>query len=106
MKVRTCDDLWGGLRFEQRFSRDQRAAPDGPDARGVLPLREDNTGIMDAVKRFVQEARKCFFILVIGGRECNTGAGKGMGMNVQDGVNIIPAGQFNQVVVDEVFSDS
>src|SRR6266700_1069399 len=95
MEVRTGDVLWTRLRFEQGASCHSRATAERPYSCRVPSLREHNTRVANTLKRFVQKPEERFFVSIIGWRERNALLGKGMRMDIDNGIDIIPVSQLN-----------
>src|SRR5947207_11108855 len=95
LKVGAGDVLRAGLRFEQCLSRNGSAAAQGPDSRRVLALREDNARVVKTFKRLLEKAEERSFVSVVGGRERDVRRGKRVRMHIDNGIDIIPAGEFS-----------
>src|SRR3989442_5587887 len=95
VEVSTGDVLTTRLRLEQSTFCNRGAAAERPYSCRVLPLRENNTRIVDTCKLFLQKAIERFFVSIVGCRERDAPLGKRMCMDIDNGIDIVPVGQFN-----------
>jgi len=105
-KVSAGNMLSTRLRFQQRAFLDDRAAAERPYSCRVPALRENDTRVVNTCERFVQKLKERLLISIIGCRERDPPLRKGMGMDINNGIDIVPAVQFSQRLVDEILFDA